>query len=85
LDHVVHGLERHRRSHADAPPDQRLDILKFNPKDRNLIGRGHTASVTASGLRRNQSRAAASTGASTTDANPRLNQTTSHSQTFQNP
>ena len=59
LNHVVHGVERHRRSHADAPPDKRLDILKFNPKDGNLIRSGHTASVTASGLRRNQSPCAA--------------------------
>jgi hypothetical protein len=42
-----------------APPDQRLDILKFNAKDDDIIGSGHTASFTASGLRRNQSPSAA--------------------------
>jgi hypothetical protein len=35
-----------RRAHSDPPPDQRLDILKLNAKDRNIVnGGGHTVSL----------------------------------------
>ena len=40
-----------------APPNQRVNIFKFDAKDGNIIGNGHTASLTASTLRRNQRKA----------------------------
>lgn len=55
----MHGLQVHRRAHSYAPPDQRLDILKFNAKAGNCIGSGHAASLTISGILRNQSHSAA--------------------------
>jgi hypothetical protein len=51
----MHGPQVHRRAPSHAPSDQRLDIFQFNAKDRDVIGRGHRVSLTASYLRRNQS------------------------------
>jgi hypothetical protein len=38
-----------------SSPDQRLDILKFDPKNGDVIGTSHIASLTASALRGNRS------------------------------
>ena len=59
LDYAVHGLQVHRRTYRHAPSNQRVSIFKFNAKDGDIIGSGHTTSLATSSVRRNHRKASA--------------------------
>jgi hypothetical protein len=48
----MHRLQSHGRAHSNTPPDERLNILKFNAKDGYVIVGGHIVSLTALSSRR---------------------------------